>query len=267
MNENPATAAKLYELYNEYSKLKNGHLQWDDGEKAAACLFKAAELGYSEAQYELGKAYQNKDVFIGIGAINLEKAVYWYTNAAENGHGYSQWLLGREYAKTLGIVSRDWEKARYWCTKAAENGGGCEDYYELAKIYANGKGGPKDLEKAKHYLTLSAQNFNYNKAKKALAKLDAGATEIKDGGCYVATCVYGSYDCPEVWTLRRYRDGKLSKTLFGRLFIRAYYAVSPRVVKLFGNMKWFNGLCKPVLNKFVRTLQNSGIDNSFYSDM
>lgn len=22
------------------------------------------------------------------------------------------------------------------------------------------------------------------------------------GGCYVATCVYGSYDCPEVWTLR-----------------------------------------------------------------
>lgn len=25
-------------------------------------------------------------------------------------------------------------------------------------------------------------------------------------GCYVATCVYGSYDCPEVWTLRRFRD-------------------------------------------------------------
>src|SRR5699024_12626084 len=22
------------------------------------------------------------------------------------------------------------------------------------------------------------------------------------GGCYVATAVYGSYDCPEVWTLR-----------------------------------------------------------------
>ena len=25
------------------------------------------------------------------------------------------------------------------------------------------------------------------------------------GGCYIATCVYGSYDCPEVWTLRRFR--------------------------------------------------------------
>ena len=27
-----------------------------------------------------------------------------------------------------------------------------------------------------------------------------------NGACYVATAVYGSYDCPEVWTLRRFRD-------------------------------------------------------------
>jgi len=85
--------------------------------------------------------------------------------------------------------------------------------------------------------------------------------------CYVATCVYGSYDCPEVWTLRRYRDGKLSNTCFGRQFIRVYYAVSPKIVELFGNGKWFNGLCKPILNKFVRALQNSGVDSSPYSDM
>ena len=25
-------------------------------------------------------------------------------------------------------------------------------------------------------------------------------------GCYIATAVYGSYDCPQVWTLRRYRS-------------------------------------------------------------
>ena len=30
----------------------------------------------------------------------------------------------------------------------------------------------------------------------------------KNNGCYVATCVYGSYDCPEVWVLRRFRDNK-----------------------------------------------------------
>ena len=31
-------------------------------------------------------------------------------------------------------------------------------------------------------------------------------------GCYVATAVYGSYDCPEIWTLRRFRDKVLART-------------------------------------------------------
>ena len=31
-------------------------------------------------------------------------------------------------------------------------------------------------------------------------------THGKKQGCYIATCVYGSYDCPQVWILRRYRD-------------------------------------------------------------
>ena len=54
------------------------------------------------------------------------------------------------------------------------------------------------------------------------------------GGCYVATCVYGSYDCPQVWTLRRFRDNMLAESRPGRAFIRVYYAVSPTLVKWFG---------------------------------
>ena len=54
-------------------------------------------------------------------------------------------------------------------------------------------------------------------------------------GCYVATAVYGSYDCPQVWTLRRFRDYTLAETWYGRAFIRAYYAVSPTLVKWFGS--------------------------------
>ena len=48
--------------------------------------------------------------------------------------------------------------------------------------------------------------------------------EVKSGGCYVATAVYGSYDCPQVWTLRRYRDFALAETWHGRAFIHLYYA-------------------------------------------
>ena len=75
--------------------------------------------------------------------------------------------------------------------------------------------------------------------------------------CYIATCVYGSYNCPEVIILRQYRDNKLSASWFGRQFIQIYYAVSPNIVGLFGNKKWFNSLCKPILDRFVDKLQNN----------
>lgn len=86
-------------------------------------------------------------------------------------------------------------------------------------------------------------------------------------GCYVATAVYGSYDCPEVWTLRRFRDYKLAETWYGRAFIRTYYAISPTIVKWFGDTKWFNNMWKPVLDKFVSKLQSEGYSSEAYQDI
>lgn len=86
-------------------------------------------------------------------------------------------------------------------------------------------------------------------------------------GCYVATCVYGSYDCPQVWTLRRFRDNTLAKRLSGRAFIRAYYAVSPTAVKLFGKTRWFKKLWRGVLDGFVRRLNENGVEDTPYKDI
>ena len=86
------------------------------------------------------------------------------------------------------------------------------------------------------------------------------------GGCYVATCVYGSYDCPEVWTLRRYRDNTLGATWYGRLFIKTYYAVSPTLVKWFGKTKWFKKLWRGKLDKMVKNLQARGVESTPYCD-
>lgn len=61
-------------------------------------------------------------------------------------------------------------------------------------------------------------------------------------GCYIATAVYGSYDCPQVWTLRRFRDHTLAASWYGRTFLHAYYAVSPTLVKWFGRTAWFQKL-------------------------
>lgn len=85
-------------------------------------------------------------------------------------------------------------------------------------------------------------------------------------GCYIATCVYGSYDCPEVWTLRRFRDETLRSSWYGRFFIRTYYAISPTLVKLFGKTTWFKKIWKGTLDKAVTKLQNRGIESTAYND-
>lgn len=91
-------------------------------------------------------------------------------------------------------------------------------------------------------------------------------TTNTSGGCYIATAVYGSYDCAEVWTLRRYRDNYLRQTLPGRVFIRVYYAISPAVVQLFGKQAWFNRLWRRALDQFVDKLRSQGISDKPYSD-
>ncbi|MBE6567884.1 MAG: hypothetical protein E7657_04415 [Ruminococcaceae bacterium] len=90
--------------------------------------------------------------------------------------------------------------------------------------------------------------------------------EQKAGGCYVATCVYGSYDCPEVWTLRRYRDDTLGASWYGRLFVRVYYAVSPTLVKWFGETRWFKRLWRGKLDRMVKKLQDKGVESTPYKD-
>ena len=85
-------------------------------------------------------------------------------------------------------------------------------------------------------------------------------------GCYVATCVYGSYDCPQVWTLRRYRDDILGATWYGRLFIHVYYAISPTLVKWFGKTAWFKRMWQGKLDKMVAKLNGDGVDDTPYQD-
>lgn len=102
------------------------------------------------------------------------------------------------------------------------------------------------------------------------ADFDETKTEFidheKKKGCYIATAVYGSYDCPQVWTLRRYRDFSLRRSAPGRLFVKLYYAVSPTLVKLFGKQKWFCSLWKRALDKKIKKLNAQGFANTPYDD-
>lgn len=100
--------------------------------------------------------------------------------------------------------------------------------------------------------TSSGHNYNYTP---------------KKSGCYIATCVYDSYDCPEVWTLRRFRDYKLSKNIFGRALVSLYYKVSPHLVKRFGDKKWFKKLWGFLLDRLIIRLRKKGIEDTPYQDL
>lgn len=104
---------------------------------------------------------------------------------------------------------------------------------------------------------------------KALVKMDKAIEQLPEGtaGCYVATSVYGSYDCPQVWTLRRFRDYKLAATWYGRSFIHAYYAISPTIVKYFGETAWFKSLWRTKLDRMVNKLKDLGFADTPYNDI
>ena len=109
-----------------------------------------------------------------------------------------------------------------------------------------------------------SQKHNDNYIKELINKLSAH--QSPNTGCYVATCVYGSYDCPQVWTLRRFRDDTLGATWYGRAFIRTYYAISPTLVKWFGKTTWFKHMWQGTLDKMVAKLNSDGVADTPYQD-
>ena len=76
----------------------------------------------------------------------------------------------------------------------------------------------------------------------------------------------GFYDCPAVWTLRRFRDIVLKKCRPGRLFAPVYYAISSGIVAQHGHRKRFTGFCRRRLDKLVVLLQEKGFENAPYVD-
>ena len=91
-------------------------------------------------------------------------------------------------------------------------------------------------------------------------------TAPSNGGCYVATAVYHSYDCPQVWTLRRFRDDTLAASWYGRAFVRLYYTVSPTLVRWFGETEGFQKLWRGPLGRLVAKLQAQGVEDTPYED-
>lgn len=204
----------------------------------------AADNGESDAQYMVGLYYES-----GAGcSSNTTRAKQYYRKAALLGHGEAQYRLGR-----LQLLNNEDEYFHWLC--CAHISGVKEATEILNDMIVHDQTG-KGLEVTQEEIERIKQN--------GVNPSNSGTTN--SGGCYIASCVYGSYDCPQVWTLRRFRDNTLAKSWYGRLFVRVYYSVSPILVRRFGHTSWFKRIWRGKLDRFVATLQSHGVESSPYHD-
>ncbi len=130
-----------------------GHLDYLD---EFSKIWIEAHNGNARYQTELAECYiYNKSHISGwdISMVDGNKAIYWYTKAAEQGYANAQCALSHLY-NSGRVVMRNYEKSFYWAKKAAEQNDsqGC---YLLGHTYAYGQGVEKDITQAIYWLRKS----------------------------------------------------------------------------------------------------------------
>ena len=165
--------------YGHYAEINSPEYQFNQGvecgenrkyTEAFQWYTKAANQGYSIAQYNLGVCYYN-----GQGVEqNYQKAFQWYTKAANQGNALAEYNLGVCYNNGQG-VEQDYQKAFQWYTKAA-NQGDLNAQYNLGVRYQNGQGVKQDLKKAIEWYGKAAQQ----KSPEAIQALEQISKDIQD---------------------------------------------------------------------------------------
>ena len=108
------------------------------------------DAGFTVAAHLLGKCWRD-----GMGVLpDDEQAELWFRRAAEAGHDFSQYALGK-----LLQNQKKMEAAVFWYEKAAAQGN-LWAAYRLGKLYLEGTDVPKDVAKAVEYLSDAAQEGN-----------------------------------------------------------------------------------------------------------
>lgn len=107
------------------------------------------------------------------------------------------------------------------------------------------------------YSTTNTQQINVVKPHSVNISTSSNSnssTQKRSEGCYIATMAYGDYNHPKVMVLRRYRDNILAKSTYGRAFIKTYYWLSPKLVKILSNHKRISSIIRCLLDKIVEKL-------------
>lgn len=167
----PDRTCEATQLYEEISKGKKDGASYVDlaqtysrdgnEEKAFECYMKAAEMGYTDAYYNVANAYLNgEDV-----ERDLNKAFEWFQKASDSGDTYAKLKLAECYKRGAGC-ERNYAAAMALYLQIAGDKSLKKDSfadvaeYELGNMYLKGLGVEVDLRKAYDYFKLAASHYN-----------------------------------------------------------------------------------------------------------
>lgn len=120
---------------------------------------------------------------------------------------------------------------------------------------------PKDLVSESSYNSYSGFSVSHvggssTSHSSSPSKATSSYSTSSKEGCYIATMAYGDYNHPKVIILRKYRDDVLAKSVFGKVFIRFYYAISPTLVKVLRNKESINNSIRQMLDYLIKCIQS-----------
>ena len=163
--------ASQWEMAEAYQNAKEILSVYENTEEEKAEQVQVLEqlwnTGFTVAAHQLGKCWWD-----GLGVLpDDEQAELWFRRAAEAGHDFSQYALGK-----LLQSQKRMEEAVSWYEKAAAQGNSYAAY-RLGKLYLEGKDVPKNAARAVEYLTDAAQEGNQY-AQYALGKLYLAGEDV-----------------------------------------------------------------------------------------
>lgn len=133
---------------------ENGQAAYNSGQYAQAKVYwsKAAKNGHAEANYALGKLYED-----GQGVTqSFNTAFGHYTQAGFKNHIPATYKVATYHYEGKSIA-KSHSLAAIWFEKAADNGH-ADAQYHMGKMYDLGQGLPNNPEKSKNYYKKAASN-------------------------------------------------------------------------------------------------------------
>ncbi|GHA12560.1 hypothetical protein GCM10008090_23090 [Arenicella chitinivorans] len=108
--------------------------------------------GDPEAQFKVGVLYTNAQ----FSEPDFGQAVYWYKQAARQGHVLAQYNLGHQYLTGVGVKKSDVTAMQWWLKSAAQDH--ALSQFNIGRAYYLGIGLTKDLDESRRWFERAARN-------------------------------------------------------------------------------------------------------------